>query len=107
MKTCSLWDTLPLEIVQEITEYNKLPYLDELHGHTFSGLFDMSIKYMWIDIQRTHQDERNIYGDFCATMIGGTHSPYRENVIRMMKINKLRIRRGMKTKTMINHLIKL
>jgi len=98
MKTCSLWDTLPLEIVQEITEYNKLPYLDELHGHTFNGLFDMAIKYMWIDIQRKYQDERNIYGDV---------GPYRENVIKMMKINKLRIRRGMKTKTMINHLIKL
>ncbi len=108
----NLWDKLPTELTYEIMEYNKLPYLDELRTKiptiaerwATRAIANMS---EWIDHKRHRRDHRNLYGDVFYVYKGRAFYPCREDVIKMMKINKLRIRRGMKTRTMIHHLIKV
>jgi len=114
--TINLWDTLPHEIVQEITDYNKIPYLDELRAKTLRRLPnpDKSLpggRSMplcdWIDHKRNRQDQRNLYGDNFYVYKGKLSYPCREHVMLSMNKNNLRIRRGMKTRTMVNHLMKV
>tara|TARA_B100000424_G_scaffold210437_1_gene167863 strand:- start:3427 stop:3795 length:369 start_codon:yes stop_codon:yes gene_type:complete len=114
--TINLWDALPKELTDEICDYNKIPYLDELRAKIRCYLPNpnkslpsgrlMSV-CDWIDHKRHRQDHRNLYGDCFYVYKGKTYYPCGEDVIKMMKINKLRIRKGMKTRTMINHLIKV
>jgi len=115
--TINLWDTLPPEIVQEITDYNIMPYLDELRTNTFTYLRRIRIPHRngkpamsawdWIDHKRNRQDQRNLYGDNFYIYKGKLSYPCREHVMLSMNKNNLRIRRGMKTRTMVNHLIKV
>jgi len=112
----SLWDTLPKEIVQEITDYNKIPYLDELRAKTLRRLPNPNKSLAggrlmslcdWIDHKRNRQDQRNLYGDNFYVYKGKLSNPCREHVMLSMNKNNLRIRREMKTITMIHHLMKV
>tara|TARA_A100001201_G_scaffold110752_1_gene94695 strand:- start:70 stop:447 length:378 start_codon:yes stop_codon:yes gene_type:complete len=106
----SLWDTLPTEIMKEISDYNKFPYLDDIkkpHNLNKKHYLDGMSPYVWLDHKTSRQINRNLYGDVFFTYYGVIYYPCREDVIKKMKINKLRIRKGMKTRTMIKHLIKL
>lgn len=106
----NLWDKLPTELTYEIMKYNKLPYLDEVKEHyrviwygnthfvfrTQQMYVDMSVR---LDHKFACRMSRALYGK--------TFYPCREDVIKLMKNNNLRIRKGMKTRTMIKHLIKM
>jgi len=111
----NLWDTLPKEIIYIIWEYHYIPFLQDIkkphnlykYRYWCIGFNNHISIYEWLDRKRSRQLNINLYGDVFYVYHGKLHYPCREDVIKMMKINKLRIRNGMKTRTMINHLIKV
>ena len=114
----SLWDTLPTEIINEINDYNKLPYLCELRNlmmerhkcHWQKMCEWKSCVYLEARVRR--QTHIALWGDVWLKNEYDTPSMYvarpdRTGVIYVMKQNKLRVRKGMKTRTMLTQLIKL
>jgi len=113
----NLWDILPKEIIYIIWEYHYIPFIEDIkktptlhrgRAGCWGYNSNMSI-YDWLDHKRSRSLCRALYGDVFFVYNGKTFKPEREYVIKMMKKNKLRIRRGMKTRTrtMLNHLIKM
>lgn len=123
----NLWDKLPTELTYEIMDYNKLPYLDELktkranylkptyiYGSRWNTqtnqhdrvIYDI-LTYDRIENIRFHKFNSSIYGGSFFVWRGKVNYPNRESIITMMRFNRLRIRRGMKTRTMIHHIIKV
>lgn len=112
----SLWDTLPTEIINEINEYNELPYLDEMVAFVLERHPDWDKRCVWkcnvyLEARLRRQTHTALFGDIWLKNYIRTNyhvaRPAREGVISVMKQNKLRIRKGMKTRTMLTHLIKL
>ena len=118
----SLWDNLPTEIINEINDYNKLPYLDELSQkrtvYTFPGplpfaLYGCDFRTLpHIEARVRRHSHTSLWGDTWLKNEYGIESMYvarpeRHLVIKLMKKNNLRVRKGMKTRTMLTQLIKL
>ena len=113
----SLWDTLPTEIINEINDYNKLPYLDEIVAFVLERHPDWEKKCVWkcnvyLEARVRRQTHIALWGDVWLKNEYDTPSmfvarPDRTGVIYVMKQNKLRVRKGMKTRTMLTQLIKL
>jgi len=112
----NLWDILPKEIIYIIWEYHYIPFIEDIkkthilhRGRYWCDGYNSDIMsvYDWLDHKRSRRLCRALYGDVFFIYNGKTFKPEREYVIKMMKKNKLRIRRGMKTRTMIKHLIKM
>ena len=113
----SLWDTLPTEIINEINDYNKLPYLDEIVAFVLN-LHEMSVVgrewkcCVYLEARVRRQTHIALWGDVWLKNEYDSPSMYvarpdRTGVIYVMKQNKLRVRKGMKTRTMLTQLIKL
>ena len=113
----SLWDTLPTEIINEINDYNKLPYLDEIQEFVLERHPDWEKKCEWkcnvyLEARVRRQTHIALWGDVWLKNEYNSPSMYvarpdRTGVIYVMKQNKLRVRKGMKTRTMLTQLIKL
>jgi len=120
-KHLNLWELLPKEIEEYIHEYNVIPYLQDIKKQQTL----MYARYMPLehnqerrstvvlsqcgimDYLHSQQMYKNICGDDFTVFRGKKYYPHRDDVLKAMKKNNLRIRNGMKTKTMIKHLIKL
>ena len=111
----NLWDTLPKEIIYIIWEFHYIPFLEDIKKphHLYKYRYwcvgfnlNRSV-YDWLDHKISRELCKSLYGDVFYVYNGKPYYPCRYYVIRMMKCNKLRIRNGMKTKTMIHNLIKL
>ena len=109
------WDTLPKQIIYIIWEYHYIPFLQDIKTHKLFhyrywcigfNSNTMSI-YEYLDHKISRELCKSLYGDVFIKYKDKLYFPERQYVIKLMKINKLRIRDGMKTRTMIHQLIKV
>ena len=100
--TISLWDTLPKEIADEIMEFNKPPFLDELKDkHFFSYIISMYGERSGFTVHSTRTDNDR-KRRFLQSMGWKETVPYMK---QMCKVNRIKGYSRLRKNELINKLI--